>query len=219
MSQTYDLVVFDWDGTLMDSTGHIVQSLQQACRDLDLPVPDYAQASHVIGLRLADALRQACPAVDEARLPALTAAFRQHYLANHDQVLFFDGALACLDAVKARGAFVAVATGNSRAGLNRLLAASGLDDFFDATRTVDECHSKPNPDMLLQIADALGVELKRALMIGDTSHDLQMAQNAGCHGLGVGFGAHPASHLENFGPQAIVHSYDELSSWLLPKLS
>lgn len=218
MNTRFDLVVFDWDGTLMDSTAHISQSIQQACADLSLPVPSREQASHVIGLRLAEALQQACPAAAPEQLPRLTEAFRHHYHANQHQVTLFDGAVECLNAIAASGAFMAVATGNSRAGLNRLLEQTGLGPLFHATRTVDECHSKPHPDMLLSLTEVLGADPRRTLMIGDTSHDLLMANNAGCHGVGVSFGAHDSEQLENCQPLALFHSYAELSAWLLPKL-
>ena len=126
MNTRFDLVVFDWDGTLMDSTAHISQSIQQACADLSLPIPSREQASHVIGLRLAEALQQACPAADAEQLPRLTEAFRHHYHANQHQVTLFDDAEDCLNAIAASGVFLAVATGNSRAGLNRLLEQTGL---------------------------------------------------------------------------------------------
>jgi phosphoglycolate phosphatase len=214
----YDLVVFDWDGTLMDSTGHIVHAIQQACRDLALPVPEREAASHVIGLRLADAMRQFCPERQTDSLPDLIDAFRRHYQANLDQVTLFDAARETLEAIRAHGVFVAIATGSSRAGLNRALAAAGIAELFDATRTVDECHSKPHPGMLLQLTDFFGVERGRTVMIGDTSHDLLMANHAGCHSVGIGHGAHASEHLQRCQPRAIVHSLPELASWLLPRL-
>ncbi|MCD4484931.1 HAD-IA family hydrolase [Chromobacterium vaccinii] len=214
----YDLVVFDWDGTLMDSTAHIVNAIQQACRDLALPVPDREAASHVIGLRLAEAMQQFCPPDQASRLPELVDAFRRHYQSDLDRVTLFDAARDTLEAIRACGAFVAIATGSSRAGLDRALAASGIKSLFDATRTVDECHSKPHPDMLLQLTDLFGVALDRTVMVGDTSHDLLMARNAGSHGVGISHGAHDSAELIRCEPRVIVHSLSELSSWLLPKL-
>ncbi|WP_199181231.1 HAD family hydrolase [Chromobacterium alticapitis] len=214
----FDLVVFDWDGTLMDSTSHIVHAIQQACRDLALPVPARDAASHVIGLRLADALRRFCPEDRAEQLPALVDAFRRHYQANLDQVTLFDAARETLETIRAHGVFVAIATGSSRAGLERALGVVGIAELFDATRTVDECHSKPHPDMLLQLSDFFGVTLSRTVMIGDTSHDLLMAQNAGSHGVGISHGAHSDEHLRQCQPRAIVHSLPELSSWLQPRL-
>ncbi|MGY8624684.1 HAD-IA family hydrolase [Chromobacterium violaceum] len=214
----YDLVVFDWDGTLMDSTAHIVNAIQQACRDLALPVPGREAASHVIGLRLAEAMQQFCPPDQATRLPNLVDAFRRRYQADLDRVTLFDAARDTLEAIRASGAFVAIATGSSRAGLDRALAAAGIGELFDATRTVDECHSKPHPDMLLQLTAYFGVECRRAVMVGDTSHDLLMALNAGSHGVGISHGAHGSEELTRCQPRAIVHSLPELSSWLLPRL-
>ncbi|MEO4026608.1 HAD-IA family hydrolase [Chromobacterium vaccinii] len=214
----YDLVVFDWDGTLMDSTAHIVNAIQQACRDLALPVPDREAASHVIGLRLAEAMQQFCPPDRANRLPELVDAFRRHYQADLERVTLFDAARETLEAIRASGTFVAIATGSSRAGLDRALAASGIKNLFDATRTVDECHSKPHPDMLLQLTDLFGVALDRTVMVGDTSHDLLMARNAGSHGVGISHGAHDSAELIRCEPRVIVHSLSELSSWLLPRL-
>ncbi|OHX14589.1 HAD family hydrolase [Chromobacterium sphagni] len=215
----FDLVVFDWDGTLMDSTGHIVEAIQQACRELDLPVPDRETASHVIGLRLDSALLRACPKVGSDRLPALVDAFRRHYQTNLDQVTLFEGTREILLAIRDSGVFVAIATGSSRAGLDRALAAAGIAELFDATRTVDECHSKPHPDMLLQLTARFGVKSGRTLMVGDTSHDLLMAGNARCHGVGISHGAHAGEQLQRDHPLIIVHSLTELGAWLLPRLA
>lgn len=214
MNTRFDLVVFDWDGTLMDSTAHISQSIQQACADLSLPVPSREQASHVIGLRLAEALQQACPAAAPEQLPRLTEAFRHHYHANQHQVTLFDGAVDCLNAIAASGVFLAVATGNSRAGLNRLLEQTGLGPLFHATRTVDECHSKPHPDMLLSLTEMLGADPRRTLMIGDTSHDLLMAHNAGAAAVAVEYGAHPVDQLQACNPMFSAKSVAELHQWL-----
>ncbi|UTH74066.1 HAD family hydrolase [Chromobacterium sp. IIBBL 290-4] len=215
----FDLVVFDWDGTLMDSTSHIVHAIQQACREMSLPVPERDAASHVIGLRLADAMRRFCPDARASELPELVDAFRRHYQANLDQVTLFDDARETLEAIRGQGVFVAIATGSSRAGLDRALGVAGIAELFDATRTVDECHSKPHPDMLLQLTDYFGVALDRTLMVGDTSHDLLMAQNAGSHGVGISHGAHDSAELLRCQPRIIVHSLAELSAWLSPKLA
>jgi len=218
MARHYDLLVFDWDGTLMDSTAHITHSIQNACRELGLPVPDRQAASHVIGLRLDQALHLACPGLDDAQHKALTESFIRHYRSSDDGVTLFDGVREGLHALREHGVFMAVATGNSRVGLNRLLAETGLGPLFDATRTVDECHSKPHPAMLQEISDELGVELARTVMIGDTSHDLNMALNARAHGVGVSYGAHDVGLLEDCQPQVIVHSFAELQQWLLARL-
>ncbi|CUA82184.1 haloacid dehalogenase superfamily, subfamily IA, variant 1 with third motif having Dx(3-4)D or Dx(3-4)E [Gulbenkiania indica] len=216
MRHNYDLIVFDWDGTLMDSTAHITRSIQAACADLGLPVPERERASHVIGLKLSDALRYACPTLPAERYEEMVDAFRVHYRATEGQITLFDGVRESLAALKASGVFLAVATGNSRAGLNRLLEATGLGELFDATRTVDECPSKPHPAMLLSLTEQLGVETARTLMVGDTTHDLLMAREARTPAVGVTYGAHPRPQLEACGPLALFDRYRDFSAWLHP---
>ncbi|RXZ42505.1 HAD-IA family hydrolase [Crenobacter cavernae] len=219
MAKTFDLIVFDWDGTLMDSTAHIVRSIQGACADLNLPVPPRERASHVIGLGLVDAMRYVCPGLEPERYQDMVVAYRDHYLSGDETIELFAGVEQGLAELKAQGAFLAVATGKSRAGLDRVLAKTGLAELFDATRTVDECHSKPHPAMLLELTDHLGVDARRTLMVGDTTHDLMMAQNAGTHGAGVSYGAHPAGELAACSPLGIFDSYPSFHTWLLPQLN
>ncbi|MGL6072008.1 HAD-IA family hydrolase [Craterilacuibacter sp.] len=214
----FDLIVFDWDGTLMDSTAHIVRSIQRASADLKLPMPTREAASHVIGLSLGKALRTACPGLSPERYHDLEDAYRHHYLCGEETVELFDGVHQGLSSLKEAGVLLAVATGKSRKGLDRALEVSGLAGFFDATRTVDECNSKPDPQMLLDITDRLGVEMQRTLMVGDTSHDLLMAVNAKAHGAGVSYGAHPLEVLEDCRPAAIFHDFPSLQHWLMPRL-
>jgi phosphoglycolate phosphatase len=215
---SYSLVVFDWDGTLMDSTHSIVAAIQAACRDLELPVPSASQASWVIGLSLESALRRAVPALSNAMLPRFLERYRVHYLLRDPELKLFEGVSEMLAELGARDVRMAVATGKSRVGLNRALAASGLVDVFQATRCADETFSKPNPTMLYEIMDELGVEADRAVMIGDTSHDLQMASNARMHGVGVSYGAHTRQELEAEQPQAVVESVADLREWLLGRI-
>ncbi|WP_028312959.1 HAD family hydrolase [Derxia gummosa] len=210
----YDLIVFDWDGTLMDSTPTIAQSIQLACRDLGLPVPSRERASHVIGLGLHDALRYAVPDLDEARIPELVERYRFHYLGRDHELVLFAGAHEMLLRLKERGFFLGVATGKSRLGLTRALGVAGIGQLFDATRCADESFSKPHPGMLLDLTDLLGVERGRALMIGDTTHDLQMAANARVDGLGVAWGAHPRAELEASPSLGVFASVPELAGWL-----
>lgn len=214
----FDLIVFDWDGTLMDSTAHIVRAIQRACAACQLPVPTREAASHVIGLSLERALATACPGQSPASYRALADAYRYHYLSGEETVELFAGVQESLAAWHARGTLLAVATGKSRKGLNRALAASQLERTFATTRTVDECHSKPDPQMLHEIMDALGVAPQRVLMVGDTSHDLQMAHNAGTHAIGVSYGAHPTDTLAQYQPAAIFDDFASLSQWLTPRL-
>lgn len=215
---SYSLVVFDWDGTLMDSTHSIVAAIQAACRDLELPVPSASQASWVIGLSLESALRRAVPDLTNAMLPRFLERYRVHYLLRDPELKLFDGIRELLAELAGRDVRMAVATGKSRVGLNRALAASGLVDAFAVTRCADETFSKPNPTMLYEIMDELGVQGEQVVMIGDTSHDLQMAANAKVHGVGVTYGAHLRDELEAQAPQAVIESVPGLREWLLARV-
>ena len=215
MSRRYELIVFDWDGTLMDSTAMIAQSIQLACKDLGLPVPSKAQASQVIGLGLADALAQTVPGIDDAMIPRMVERYRHYYLTRDHQLSLFDGVRELLVALKERGHVLAVATGKSRLGLDRALGVAGVGNFFDATRCADESFSKPHPGMLLELMEQTAVEPRATLMIGDTTHDLQMAANARTDGLGVSYGAHELEALRGVPSRAIVHTVEELRGWLL----
>jgi len=212
--QRFDLIVFDWDGTLMDSTPAITRSIQLACRDLGLPVPDDAHASHVIGLGLRDALEYAVPTLDPADYGKLAERYRFHYLSRDAQLVLFPGVREMLDALRGENYLLAVATGKSRIGLQRALEATGLTGVFDNTRCADETFSKPHPAMLLELTQDLGMELERTLMIGDTTHDLQMAANAGAAGVAVTYGAHPADVLHTLEPLYCAQSVPDLHRWL-----
>ena len=210
----FDLMAFDWDGTLFDSTGLIVRCIQAACRDVGTAVPSDVQASYVIGLGLMDALRHAAPALPVDRYPELGRRYRHHYMARQQEIVLFDGTREMLQALKARNHWLAVATGKSRLGLNEALDSAQLRPLFDATRTADETASKPDPLMLLELMGELGVEPQRTLMIGDTTHDLQLAANAGTDAVAVAYGAHPPEQLGDLRPLTIAHSVPELQDWL-----
>lgn len=214
MARRFELLVFDWDGTLFDSTRAIVCSLQAACRDLNLPEPSDERASHVIGLGLADALRYVVPELSEDRLPGLVERYRHHYLSVDQNISLFQGAAEMIDGLHAAGFLLAVATGKSRRGLDRAFASSGLGRYFAASRCADECFSKPHPQMLEELMEEFGVPRERTLMIGDTTHDMQMAVNAGVAGLAVAYGAHPADELLGLNPVACVPGIEELGRWL-----
>ncbi len=216
MLERFDLVVFDWDGTLIDSTATIARCIQAAAADLDLPVPDFERASHVIGLGLRDALALAVPDLDAARVAAFSERYRVHYLAAEYQCDLFEGARELIDALRARQLPLAIATGKSRAGLARALAAANLERVFAATRCADQTHPKPHPAMLLELTEELRVEPARTLMIGDTTHDLQMAAAARTRAVGVTHGAHRADALRELAPLALFDSLRELHAWLLP---
>lgn len=210
----YELVVFDWDGTLLDSAGAIVLAIQAACRDLELPVPEDGRARHVIGLGLEDAMRHAVPDLPADRYPAMVDRYRHHYLSGDHQLTLFAGVPQMLVRLQAAGHILAIATGKSRAGLDRALDHSGLRPLFQASRCADECHSKPHPQMLDELMAEFGVPAASTVMIGDTSHDLLMASNAGVDALAVTYGAHPHAHLLEHKPAACLNSVPELDQWL-----
>jgi phosphoglycolate phosphatase len=210
----YELIVFDWDGTLLDSAGAIVRAIQAACADLGLMKPSDAQARHVIGLGLADAMRHAVPDLAPERYQAMVDRYRHHYLSGDHNLTLFEGIPALLAELRQRGHVLAVATGKSRLGLERSLDHSGLRGLFSASRCADECHSKPHPQMLEELMSEFGAPAESTVMIGDTSHDLLMARNASVDALAVTYGAHPHDHLLEHAPVACLHSVGELSSWL-----
>jgi phosphoglycolate phosphatase len=210
----FGLLVFDWDGTLIDSASTIVACIQAACRDLGLPVPEDARASHVIGLGLHDALSYAIPGLAAAEYGRVVACYRQHFLARDPQIPLFPGTEAMLAALRDRGHLLAVATGKSRSGLARALDTTGLGRFFAASRCADQCAPKPAPDMLRELMNEMGVSPDATLMIGDTVHDLHMASYAGVAAIAVSHGAHPKRDLVALKPLACVDSIEELRRWL-----
>jgi phosphoglycolate phosphatase len=211
----FDLIAFDWDGTLFDSTQIIVRSIQLAVADVGGTVPSNEAASYVIGLGLMQALAHAAPDVPEARYPELGQRYRHHYALHQNDITLFEGVLQLLLDLKERGHLLAVATGKSRRGLDEALQAVELKGCFDSSRTADETAGKPHPRMLHELMSEFGVKPERTLMIGDTTHDLQMALNAGCASVGVSYGAHEPSTFEPLKPRVVAHSVQELQSWLL----
>lgn len=210
----FDLIVFDWDGTLMDSTAAIVKCIQSSAKDLGLPVPDDSAAAHVIGLGLQEAMEVALPGIDPKYYPRMVERYRYHYLAKDHGLTLFDGVQEMLTELSQQGYFLAVATGKSRVGLNRALDAVKLLSLFDATRCADETFSKPHPAMLQELTRELGQDIKRTVMIGDTTHDLQMAVNAGAAAVAVEYGAHPIDQLQALNPLYSAGSVKDLHSWL-----
>ena len=210
----FDLICFDWDGTLFDSTGIITRCIQQAVVDVGGARPTDEAASYVIGMALMPALAHAAPDVPKDKHPLLGERYRHHYLAHQNDISLFDGVLPMLAELKARHHWLAVATGKSRVGLDNVLATRDLKGIFDASRTADETAGKPDPRMLNELMRQFGTEPERTLMVGDTTHDLQMARNAGCASLGVSYGAHPPSEFEALGPRAVLHSAQALRQWL-----
>ena len=211
----YDLIAFDWDGTLFDSTKIIVRCIQRAVADVGGAVPSDDAASYVIGMGLLEALAHAAPDVPREKYAELGACYRRHYIAHQDDLSLFDGVLPMLDDLRSRHHWLAVATGKSRRGLDDVLRSEQLHGVFDGSRTADETAGKPHPRMLHELMREFGTEPERTLMIGDTTHDLQMAVNAGCASVGVSYGAHEPDGFEVLQPRFIAHSVPELHQWLL----
>ena len=214
-SLNFDLIAFDWDGTLFDSTQIIVRSIQLAVADVGGTVPSNEAASYVIGLGLMEALAHAAPDVPQARYPELGKRYRHHYAVHQNDITLFEGVVPLLLDLKERGHLLAVATGKSRRGLDEALQAVELKGCFDSSRTADETAGKPHPRMLHELMSEFGAKPERTLMIGDTTHDLQMALNAGCASVGVSYGAHEPSAFEPLKPRVVAHSVQELQRWLL----
>lgn len=211
----FDLIAFDWDGTLFDSTKIIVRCIQRAVADVGGAVPTDEAASYVIGMGLMEALAHAAPDVPRERYAELGASYRRHYLNHQDDLSLFEGVLPLLAQLRERHHWLAVATGKSRRGLDEALRSSQLAGVFDGSRTADETAGKPDPRMLHELMREFGTDPERTLMIGDTTHDLQMALNAGCPSVAVSYGAHAYEGFAALNPRAIVHSVGELQAWLL----
>jgi phosphoglycolate phosphatase len=211
----FDLIAFDWDGTLFDSTQIIVRCIQRAVADVGGKVPSDKEAAYVIGMALGEALAKAAPTVPREKYPELGERYRQHYWAHKDDLVLFEGVLPMLNELKARHHWLAVATGKSRRGLDDALRQSQLKGVFDGSRTADETAGKPHPRMLHELMREFGTDPERTLMIGDTTHDLQMALNAGCPSVGVSYGAHEPGEFHALKPLFVAHSVRELHDWLL----
>ncbi len=213
IKQSFKALIFDWDGTLANSTGQIVHAIQAACAEVGLPIPDEQSANHVIGLSLPKAMQTVSPSANADEVHALVLAYQKHYLSGEQKTTLFQGvhdALAQLN----QQYLLTVATGKGRPGLNRALADTNTGDFFVSTRTVNECASKPNPDMILSLCDELGLYPKDVLMIGDTTHDLLMAHNAGAQAVALSTGAHDIATLKTAPYLTLQHSFQDFVHWL-----
>lgn len=210
----FDLIAFDWDGTLFDSTAIIARCIQAAVLDVGGQKPSDEAASYVIGMGLMQALAHAAPDVPKELYPLLGDRYRHHYFAIQHEISLFDGVLPMLAALKARGHLLAVATGKSRRGLDEALGTAALAGTFDASRTADQTAGKPDPLMLRELMAEFDVPPERTLMIGDTTHDLQMALNAGCASVGVSYGAHEPEAFVALKPLVVVHDVAQLHDWL-----
>jgi phosphoglycolate phosphatase len=214
-SRQFDLIAFDWDGTLFDSTALITRCIQEAVADVGGTIPTNKEASYVIGMGLMQALAHAAPDVPPEKYPQLGERYRHHYTRHQHDLSLFEGVLPLLAELKQRQHWLAVATGKSRAGLNEALRIVELVGVFDASRTADETAGKPSPLMLHELMSEFGVDPARTLMIGDTTHDLQMALNAGCASVGVSYGAHEPDAFHALNPRHVAHSVQELRDWLV----
>jgi phosphoglycolate phosphatase len=209
----YRLIVFDWDGTLVDSHAAIAECMREASRECGLPIPERERASHVIGLGLHDAMRIVAPDLPPERYPQFVDAYRRHFLMREDTMQPFPGMRELIEQLGQERS-LAIATGKSRRGLARALVATGLQAHFRASRCADETRPKPHPAMLLELMEELGFSPADALMVGDTSHDLGMAAAAGVDAVAVSYGAHPREGLLACAPRACLASVEELRAWL-----
>lgn len=213
-ARRFDLIAFDWDGTLFDSTAIITRCIQDAVCDVGGERPTNEAAAYVIGMGLMQALAHAAPDVPKSKYEQLGLRYRYHYARSKDDLALFQGVLPMLEALRAGGHLLAVATGKNRRGLDDALHTSALRGRFDASRTADETAGKPHPLMLQELMAELDVAPQRLLMIGDTTHDLQMAVNAGCASVGVGYGAHDSADFAPLQPLYVAQSVPELAQWL-----
>ena len=210
------LIVFDWDGTLMDSAAHIVACLQSAIIELSLEPRTDDEVKNIIGLGLREALLALYPQATDAELTALVERYRKHFFDQKTDICeLFSGAKDLIQELDANDYFLAVATGKGRNGLDKVLSETGLGEFFPITRCADETHSKPHPQMMLDIIDYYGVEANEAIMVGDTEYDLQMANNADAHSVAVSYGVHDKQRLLDCRPLTCLDSLHELHEWLL----
>ena len=215
VGRRFDLIAFDWDGTLFDSTALITRCIQAAVADVGGTVPSDKDAAYVIGMALMPALAHAAPDVPKEKYPELGARYKHHYMLHQHDVSLFEGVLPLLEALKEQQYVLTVATGKSRAGLNEALQAVELKGMFHGSRTADETAGKPHPRMLHELMAEFGVNADRVLMIGDTTHDLQMALNAGCASVAVSYGAHEPADFHALNPLFVAHTVRDLHDWLL----
>ena len=212
---SYQLLIFDWDGTLIDSTGRIISSFQGGARELGLRIPPDEEVRNIIGLGLKEAIEQVMPELNSTQVDALAQAYSRHYLeVDETPTALFHAVAEGLEYLRARGFRLAVATGKSRRGLDRVMQETGLGHLFEVTRCADETRSKPHPRMLEEILAHTKVSVDSALMIGDTDYDLNMATNAGMDALAVTYGAHELSRLEQAQPTHRVDSFVDFIDWI-----
>jgi len=213
----YDILIFDWDGTLMDSTAWIVECMQCGIVDTGLESRSDEAIRGIIGLGLTEAVQELYPGAAGHEVQALCTAYREHYFSADERCALFPGVEDVLDELRTQGYWMAIATGKSRRGLDKVLRQTGLGEVFPVTRTADETLSKPNPLMLEEIVTDFDSHSSRCLMIGDSLFDLQMAENAGMDALGVSWGVQEAEKLLGLEPTGLIHEMIELPGWLQQK--
>jgi len=213
MESSIRFIVFDWDGTLMDSEAQIVHCLHASIADLSLEPMSDDTVRNVIGLGLREAIDMLVPGRDDAFHQAFVEAYREHW-SSHEGSGLFAGAREVLEVIKDHGIKLGIATGKARRGLRRVLAQTGLSDCFDATRCADETPSKPHPQMLLELMEELGVAPHQTIMVGDTEYDMEMATNAGAGKVAVRSGVHSEERLRRHDPLVCLDRVTELPGWM-----
>lgn len=216
MNHDAKLIVFDWDGTLMDSAAHIVACLQNVITELKLEPKTDAELKNIIGLGLREAFVALYPQAGDEELTSLTHHYREHFFdKNATPCELFDGARELVEELDTKNYFLAVITGKGRNGLDKVLNETGMGKHFPVTRCADESHSKPHPQMMLDVIDYYGVNASQAIMVGDSEYDLQMANNANARSVAVTYGVHEKQRLLDCKPITCLDSIDELHNWLL----
>jgi phosphoglycolate phosphatase len=211
----YSLIIFDWDGTVINSTAKIVASMQAAASDVGLSLPSDDVVRNIIGLGLPEAILMMFPKIKPEQMEPMKARYAYHYVEqNHAEATLFPLAKETLEALKQKGYRLAVATGKSRRGLDRVLDETGLAHLFEITRCADETTSKPHPHMLNEILAETGVAAEHAIMVGDTEYDLEMGERAGMGCIAVTYGAHAPERLHPYNPLFTANQFEEIGHWL-----
>lgn len=212
----FKLIIFDWDGTLVNSTARIIDSMQQASNDNSMPKVSDAAVQNIIGLGLPEAIQTLWPAISLEQLEKMIPSYAHYFVSGSSVSMeMFEGARSVLGQLLLRNHVLAVATGKTRKGLNRMMHDLELEHLFAATRCADETRSKPHPQMLHELLATLGLSNTEALMVGDTTYDLEMANAAGVASVAMSYGAHDESRLMACQPRAICHSMHELYEWIV----
>lgn len=215
MASPYRLIIFDWDGTLMDSTDRIAYCMQCAAEDVGVPIPTTAEVKNIIGLGLSIAVEQLFPDLDSSQANQVCRHYSEHFIHNKTRTsALYEGALEVLDTLKQRRLMMAIATGKSRRGLNREFENYALEHYFAISRCADETQSKPHPAMLDEILQEMECPRGEALMIGDTEYDMEMGVRAGVDCVAVSYGAHSHARLQSYKPKVTLSAINELIPWL-----